>query len=101
MSDLWLPLAIAGAVILVAVLYLRTRREEPMVFADQREERMTRKLAQTVGCSLTQALAVVQHEIEIAPTQSDDTLLKRAAYHYRQELPEKTCQIYRDPRAPG
>ena len=100
MSDLWLPLAIAGAIGVAAVLYLRTRRAEPMVFADQREERMTRKLAQMVGCSLAQALAVVQHEIEIAPTQSDDTLLKRAAYHYRQAVPEKNCQVYRD-RARG
>jgi len=100
MSDLWLPLAILGAIGLLAMLYLRTRRDEPVVFADQREESLTRQLAHTVGCSLPQALAFVRREFDFAPAQSDDTLLKRAAYHYRQELPEKTCQVYRD-RAPG
>ena len=100
MSDLWLPLAIAGAVGLVALLYFRTRREVPIVFADQREESLTRRLAHTVGCSLPRALAFVRRELEFAPAQLDDTLLKRAAYHYRQELPEQTCQVYRD-RAPG
>ena len=45
-------------------------------------------------------LSAVRRELELAPTQSDDTLVKRAAYHYRQELPERTCQVYRD-RAPG
>jgi len=96
MSELWLPLAIAVAVGLVAVLYLWNRRQEPIVFANEREEGLTRKLAQNAGCSLPKALAAVQHEIDIAPTQSDETLLKRAAYHYRQKLPEKTCQVYRD-----
>ena len=100
MYDLWLPLAIAGAVGLVVVLYLRTRRVEAVVFADQREESLTRQLANTVGCSPGTALAFVRNELGISPLQSDDTLLKRAAYHYRQELPEKTCQVYRD-RAPG
>ena len=28
--------------------------------------------------------------------ETDETLLKRAVYHYRQNLPEKTCSIYRD-----
>ena len=96
MSDLWMPLAIVGAVGMGAFLLLRPRRPEPMVFASEREERLTRRLADLVGCSLTQALAFVQREIAIASTQSDDTLLKRAAYHYRQELPEKACGVYRD-----
>jgi len=100
MSNLWLPLTIAGAVSAVGLLYFWTRREEPLVFADQREEGLTRRLAKMVGCSLARALPLIRREIDIAPTQSDDTLLKRAAYHYRQELPEKTCQVYRD-SAPG
>lgn len=100
MYDLWLPLGILGAIGLLALYYFRARREEPVVFTDRREESLTRQLAHTVGCSLVQALAVVRIELGIAPSQSDDTLLKRAAYHYRQELPEQTCQVYRD-RAPG
>ncbi|MSR55211.1 MAG: hypothetical protein EXS09_18270 [Gemmataceae bacterium] len=100
MYDLWLPLAILGAVGLFALYYFRARHELPLVFANEREESLTRQLAQTVGCSLGQALAFVRNELDHAPSQADDTLLKRAAYHYRQELPEKTCQVYRD-RAPG
>lgn len=96
MSELWLPIAIAGAVGIVAIFYVRTRREVPFVFKDPREEALTRGLAKMVGCSLGQALTFVQREIDFAPTQSDDTILKRAAYHYRQELPEKTCQVYRE-----
>ena len=67
-----------------------------LVFTDQREERLTRKLARVVGCSPEQALHAVRREVSYAPNQSDETLLKRAVYHYRQELPESTCHVYQD-----
>ena len=28
--------------------------------------------------------------------QTDDTLVKRATYHYQMNLPERTCTTYRD-----
>jgi len=59
-----------------------------------------RQLAQVVGCSLAEALPAVRREVEIAPNQSDETLIKRAAYHYRQAIPETACRLYRDP-SPG
>ena len=96
MSDAWLPLTITAAAFAATGLYLLTRRPKPVVYANPREERLTRKLARVVGCSPAQALRAVRREVELAPKQSDETLLKRAAYHYQQELPERSCQVYRD-----
>jgi hypothetical protein len=99
MSDVWVVVAGAVLVCLVVARVALARREPPAVeFADAREERLTRRLAQVVGCSLAEALPAVQQELKIAPGQSDEILLKRAAYHYRREAPEKApCAVYRDP----
>ncbi len=73
------------------------RRGGEVTFADEREGRLTRKLAGQLRCPLAAALAVVRHELELAPSQPDDTILKRAAYHYRQNLPDAgPCSVYRD-----
>jgi hypothetical protein len=93
--------AILAVVACVVVgLTLRMRRLQEVAFVDEREERLTRRLAQLVRSSLAQALTAMRKELELAPGQSDETLIKRAAYHYRQELPEPSCGGYRD-RAPG
>jgi hypothetical protein len=83
-------------------LYLNFGRHSPEVdFENEREERLARKLAAQLGCPLPAALAAVRKEIGYAPTQSDETILKRAAYHYLQNLPEPgPCRVYRD-RAAG
>jgi hypothetical protein len=100
MSDAWVTLTIAAIAVVAGGLYLLARRPKPVVFADPREEQLTRKLARAVGCSLEQALPAIRQEVEIAPNQSEETLLKRAAYHYRQELPNESRQVYRD-EVPG
>jgi hypothetical protein len=102
MPEVWELAAVGAAVLLATGLVLRSRRPGPAAveFTDEREERLTRRLAAMVRCAPEQALPAVRREIDIAPGQSDETLLKRAAYHYRQDLPEKTCTVYRD-RAPG
>ncbi len=96
MPHAWVPLIIPAATLAAAGLYLLSRCSKPVRYANPREERLTRKLARVVGCSIEQALPAVQREVKIAPNQSDETLLKRAAYHYRQELPERSCPVYRD-----
>jgi hypothetical protein len=100
MPEAWVVLVVTVAVSAVAGLYLLTRSPRPIAYANPREERLTHKLAQAVGCSLEQALPTVRREVEMAPNQSDETLLKRAVYHYRQDLPETACRVYRDPQ-PG
>ena len=102
MPDVWVTVAVAAALLGVGFVMLSRRQGGgPVVdFADPREERLARRLAGAVGCTPAQALPAVRREIDIAPGQSDETLLKRAVYHYRQDLPEKTCSVYRD-RAPG
>jgi hypothetical protein len=99
MFEAWIPLAIlaAGAVVLGLYLLSRPSKSMPMIYENPREERLSRGLARVVGCTPAQALPAVRRELELAPSQSDETLLKRAAYHYRQDLPEAPCQVYQDP----
>lgn len=89
---------VAGAI--VATLMLRKRKPKPVAFADPREEALAKRVANTVGCSLSAALPAVRREMEYSPGQSDDTLVKRAVYHYRQDIPERTCSTFRD-ASPG
>src|SRR4051794_39730547 len=82
MPEVW-ELGLVAGVLFVAGLVVWALRPgaAPVAFADEREERLTRKLAALVGCPLGHALPSVRQEIRIAPDQSDETLLKRAAYH--------------------
>ena len=100
MLDLWVLVAACALFGLIAARILFARRPEVLAFADDREERLTRRLSKAVGCSPEAALPAVRQEIELAPGQSDETILKRATYHYQREAPEKTCSVFRD-RAPG
>ncbi len=102
MSDELVVVAVAVGVVaaLGVARFAAGRGGCAVAFADEREESLTRQLASRIGCSLSDALPAMRHEIKHGPTQSDETLLKRAEYHYRQNLPEKTsCHVYRD-RAP-
>jgi hypothetical protein len=103
--DTWAIAAVATALPLALGLYLLTRRPNrvtapPAAPGDEREERLAGRLARAVGCTPAQARPAVRREIGLGPTQPDETLLKRAAYHYRQDLPERACGVYRD-RAAG
>lgn len=100
MIEAWIPLMILAAVGAAAGWYAFGRRATPVAYADEREERLTRAIAREVGCSPGRALPFVRLEIELSPHQPDATLVKRAAYHYRQDLPVLACRTYRD-RAPG
>lgn len=93
----------AGVVIAVCVgvfLFTRRKTSPPVAFASEREERLTHAVAGKVGCSPAVALASVRQELDLAPSQSDEVLTKRAVYHYRQAIPERQCRTYRD-AAPG
>jgi hypothetical protein len=48
-----------------------------------------------VGCAPAEALPAVRRELDIDPDQTDETLLKRAAYHYRKDLPEAPYRVWR------
>ena len=88
-----------GVVATAAGVYLFTRRRPtrpPAEFASEREERLAHKVAGAVGCSPGAALPSVRQELDLAPGQSDEVLTKRAVYHYRQSIPERTCSTYRD-----
>lgn len=101
MSVIWIAAAAGAAGAVVTGLVLRRRRPQPaVVYADPREERLARRVARSVGCLPVDALAAVRREIEYSPNQTDDTLVKRAVYHYRQEMPERTCGTWRD-ASPG
>lgn len=95
-------LILAGVVgVLGLGLVLRAVRirepESPCPFVPEgREGDLAVRLAKMVGCAPPRALAAVRHELDLAPTQSDEVILKRAAYHYRNGLPERERPAYRD-----
>lgn len=99
MTVVWVCVAVAAGSVGVAARYLLTRGRG-VAFANPREERLTKQVARAVGCTLAQALPYVRRDVGLAPSQPDGVLVKRAAYHYRQDLPEGPCQVYRD-AAPG
>ena len=102
MPDLGTTVGIAAAVVGVAglgVFFFRPR-PVPVTFASEREEDLTRKLADRLRCDLAQVLPSVRAELQIAPDQTDDTILKRAEYHYRRNMPDTPCGVWRD-RSPG
>ncbi len=98
MPDEWVAVAVMlGAVAVLATVRFAVGRGGAIEFADAREEQLTRRLAARVRCALADALPAVRNEIRHGPNQTDETLLKRAEYHYRQNLPEPTpCRVYRD-----
>src|SRR5438067_9436970 len=102
MSEVWVipAVAVTGIAGFGLYLYLWVGRARPVAFADEREERLTRALSRMVGCDLAAALPWVRREVRIAPGQSDEALLKRAAYHYRQDIPDRPRPVFRD-RTPG
>jgi hypothetical protein len=92
MPATWVLLTVAASALAAGGWSLLVRRLKPVAYADPREERLTLALARVVGCPPREALEAVRREIDLAPGQSDETLIKRAAYHYRQDLPEKSCR---------
>jgi hypothetical protein len=94
MIFVWVSLALVFVILLVVGFYVMSRPVETMTFENPQEERLTRKVVQTLGCSLDQALSAVRKEMEFSPDQPDEILLKRAIYHCRRELPDKACPIY-------
>lgn len=101
MPEVWVLLTVVAAALAAAGYFLFARRSAPAppAFADPREERLARQVAGVVGCPPEAALPAVRRELELSPGQSDETLAKRAAYHYRQDLPETTCRTYHDAAA--
>ena len=97
MTDAWIPLALLVAGLAVVIVFRILGRPKPVIFDDAREERLTKQVAQVIRCAPAQALAAVRREVAIAPNESDETILKRAVYHCRQELPEAPGAVYHDP----
>jgi hypothetical protein len=93
-------LAFVGSQKLFAVLRRRANLEAPGAPGTDREKQLARRVADVVGCTAAQALPAVQREVRIAPGLPDEKLVKRAAYHYRADLPVPPCPVYPD-RAPG
>jgi hypothetical protein len=101
MENMWIAAIAAGVVLVLGLFLFLVRTDTNSVsFTDEREERLTHKLSEMLGCSLAEALPAMRRELELAPGQPDDTLLKRAAYHYVQGLPDGPCRVWRD-RTPG
>ena len=102
MSNAFVVAGVVAAVLLALGLaqFKARRREEPVAYANEREERLTRRLAATLGCSDASAHPWLRKELEIAPDQTDYNLLKRAAYHFRRDQPDVPCPTWRGGR-PG
>jgi len=105
MSDLWIAVGVGAVAALGLVLVARARRANGPgpacdLVPDGRDGQLAVRMARTVGCTPAEALPAVRHELDLSPGQTDDVILKRAAYHYRNALPERPRVCYRD-RARG
>jgi hypothetical protein len=101
MSDPWILVGVAAAVTVGLGLAVRARRPRDTESAcellpDGRDGQLAVRLAGMVGCTPLQALPAVRHELDLSPSQTDEVILKRAAYHYRTNLPERSPALYRD-----
>src|SRR5262245_29367413 len=90
---------IVGALAGIA-FHLLFRRPRAAAFTTSRGERLARRVCEIAGCALNESQQAVQRELDIAPTQSDEVIVKRAVYHYRRDLPEPYMGGFRD-TAPG
>jgi hypothetical protein len=101
MVNEWVLFAAGVVVVLAGVRFLLPRRPA-VAFADAREERLSLQLARSVGCPVDEALEAVRREVQIAPDQTDETILRRARYHHQRECPDRPLPVYRERgRAPG
>ena len=101
MSEPWIFVGVAAVVAVglgLAVRALRPRSTDSVCefLPEGRDGPLAVRLAEMVGCAPVQALPAVRHELDISPSQTDEVILKRAAYHYRTNLPERSPSIYRD-----
>src|SRR4051794_31616480 len=101
MTEAWITIAVAATIVLGLGLALRFMRAKEdgsacSLLPEGREGDLAVRLAGMVGCVPMQALAAVRHELDLAPSQNDEVILKRAAYHYCNALPERRGAIYRD-----
>lgn len=101
MPELWLPIGLAALIagsFLVWRLALR-RTNSAMPVPDTREHRLSQQLARVLNCRVRDVLASVRYELNHSPQAADETILKRARYHYQQNLPERTCNVWQDRKA--
>ena len=98
MEPVWIFVAaavVAGG-LAVSLLMKRTGPAKP-TFANEREEQLTRSVAAKAQCSLAAALESVRQELRFSPQQTEDVIVKRAVYHYRQANPPEHRVTYCDP----
>lgn len=99
MTAIWISAAVATAVVIGFALGRRASakaRPQPPLFESEREEQLARRVAARAKAGVSDVLPSIRHEIALAPNQTDDTLVKRALYHYQMSLPERDCGGYRD-----
>ena len=97
MTPVWIAAAVVAAGV-GFVLGRRAVRSAPVVEPEmtEREAHLAKHVAQRARCTVFAALPAVRHELALAPDKDDETLAKRATYHYQMALPEKDCTTYRD-----
>ena len=89
--------AIFCAIVGLGLYFMFGRGGASVAFRNDREKQLTNELADRVGCPLGYALEFVRRELSISPDEDDQTILKRAEYHCRRDLPENApCRTYRD-----
>lgn len=98
MTAIWISAAVVTAVIgfVLGQRAAAKAQPKPPMFESEREEQLARRVAARAKAGVGDVLPAVRHEIALAPNQTDDTLVKRAIYHYQMSLPERDCGGYRD-----
>lgn len=99
MATIWVVSAAVATAVIGFALGRRASakaRPQPPLFESEREEQLARRVAARAKAGVSAVLPAIRHEIALAPNQTDDTLVKRALYHYQMSRPERDCGGYRD-----
>ena len=73
------------------------QKPRKVMFADEREETLAKRVAARAKSSLADALVSVRQELAFGSQASDETIIKRAVYHYQRADPGERKITYCDP----
>ena len=96
MTPIWVAAGVLAAGVVGVLAWRRRGKSTVEPEMTEREAHLAKHVANRVRCTVYAALPAVRHELGLDPNKDDETIVKRASYHYQMALPEKACGVYKD-----